>query len=71
MGTWASTAVVDEEDPTKSRDAIRILTMEFPGSKRPSDYTSKNQQAFYQQQVELYAAALKNVLLGEYLIEEN
>jgi hypothetical protein len=70
LGTWASTAVVDERDPTKNREAMRILTMEFPGSKRPSDYTSKNQQAFYQQQVELYAAALKNIFLGNYFIEE-
>lgn len=71
LGTWASTAIVDEEDPIKSRDAMRILTMEFPGSKRPSDYTLKNEQVFYQQQVELYAAALKTVFLGDYFIEEN
>ena len=71
LGTWASTAVVNEQEPAKNRDAMRILTMEFPGSKRPTDYNSKNEQVFYQQQVELYAAALKNIFLGEYLIEEN
>ena len=70
LGTWASTAVVNEKDPGKSRDAMRILTMEFPGSKRLSDYTQKNEQAFYQQNVELYAAALKNIFLKEYFIEE-
>lgn len=71
LGTWGSTAVVDAGDPTKSRDAMRILTMEFPASKRPSDYTLKNEQAFYQRQVELYAAALKNIFLKEYFVEEN
>jgi hypothetical protein len=70
LGTWASTAVVDEENPAKSRDAMRILTMEFPGSRRPSDYDSKNEQVFYQQNIELYAGALKNIFLKEYFIEE-
>ena len=71
LGTWASTAVVDEKDPGKNRDAMRILTMEFPGSKRPVDYASKTEQAFYQNQVELYATALKNIFLQEYFVEVN
>jgi hypothetical protein len=69
LGTWASTAVADETDPTKNRDAIRLITMEFPGSKRPVDY-KKELQSFYQRQVEIYAVALKTVFLGEYFIEE-
>jgi len=71
LGTWASTAVVDETNPAKNREAIRLITMEFPGSKRPSDYTQRNEQAFYQQNIELYAAALKNIFLKEYFVEEN
>ena len=70
LGTWASTAVVNPENPGKSRDAMRILTMEFPGSKRPSDYDSTNEQVFYQQNIGLYAAALKNIFLKKYFIEE-
>ncbi|MEP7377050.1 MAG: hypothetical protein ABI675_26860 [Chitinophagaceae bacterium] len=70
LGTWASTAVADETNPSKNREAMRILTMEFPGSKRPSDYTLKDEQAFYQQNIELYAAALKNIFLNQYFIEE-
>ncbi len=69
LGTWASTAVVNETDPAKNREAIRLITMEFPGSKRPIDY-KKDQQSFYQRQVEIYAAALRTVFLGEYFIEE-
>jgi len=71
LGTWASTAVLSETNPVKNREAMRILTMEFPGSKRPSDYTLKDEQAFYRQNIELYAAALKNIFLKEYFIEEN
>lgn len=69
LGTWASTAVVNKTDPAKNRDAIRLITMEFPGSKRPVDY--KNElQSFYQRQVEIYAAALRTVFLAEYFTEE-
>ncbi|MGZ8559240.1 MAG: hypothetical protein ACXWWC_12940 [Chitinophagaceae bacterium] len=70
LGTWASTAVADSSNPSKNREAIRILTIEFPGSKRPIDH-KKETQAFYERQVELYAAALKNIFLGDYFTEEN
>src|SRR5688572_10816165 len=69
LGTWASTAVVDERDSTKNREAIRILTIEFPGSQRPIDYQVKKEQNFYQKQVELYAAALQEVFLQDYFTE--
>jgi hypothetical protein len=68
LGTWASTAVCDQQDPSKNRDAIRIITMEFPGSKRPVDH-KKELQPFYQRQVEIYATALKTVFLGNYFTE--
>lgn len=70
LGTWASTAVVNEKDSTKNRDAIRLLTIEFPGSKRPADHKLKKQQAFCQQQILLYATALKSIFLGEYFVEK-
>ena len=70
FGTWASTAVCDQEAPSKNRDAIRLITIEFPGSKRPVDY-KKDLRGFYEKQVELYAAAIKNVFLGEYFTEES
>jgi hypothetical protein len=68
LGTWASTAVRDEMDPSRNREAIRILTMEFPGSKRPIDH-KPSVQAFYHKQVHLYATALKTIFLGNYFIE--
>ncbi len=70
MGTWAATAVVDENNPTKNRDAIRLITMEFPGSKRPVDYLQPKQQHYCQQQIERYAAALRAIFLGEYFVED-
>ena len=69
LGTWAATAVYDEKDPGNNRDAIRILTIEFPGSKRPIDYR-KDLQPFYKKQVKLYASALKTVFLGEFFVED-
>jgi len=70
LGTWASTAVFNDQDSTKNRAAMRILTIEFPGSKRPNDYKMKRKQDFYQKQVEFYAAALHEVFLQEYFVEE-
>ena len=70
LGTWASTAVFDEFDSTKNRDAMRILTIEFPGSKRPVDYQLKNDQDYYQKLVELYASSLYDVFLQRFFVEE-
>ena len=70
LGTWASTAVFDELDSTKNREAIRILTVEFPGSKRPVDYQMKKDQDYYQKLVELYASGIYSVFLQEYFVEE-
>jgi hypothetical protein len=71
LGTWAATAVMDENDPSKNRDAIRILTIEFPGSKRPIDYRTNAEQSFWQRQIELYASGIQNIFLQEYFAEKN
>jgi len=70
LGTWASTAVVDQDNPKNNRDAMRILTMEYPGYKRPFDYGSKSEQQFQQRQIELFAASIRTIFLGNYFIEE-
>jgi hypothetical protein len=70
LGTWAATAVVDNENPNNNRDAIRIITMEFPGSKRPVDH-KKEMQSYYRQQVEIYATALRTIFLGDYFTENS
>ncbi|TDH24520.1 hypothetical protein EXU57_14335 [Segetibacter sp. 3557_3] len=63
MGTWATTAVQDSAYGGYTRDAISLITVEFPGSKRPIDYASKKQREFYQEQVDIYAAAIAKVFL--------
>ena len=49
---------------------MRILTIEFPGSKRPIDYGSKKEQDYFQKQVEIFASSLYNVFLQNYFAEE-
>ncbi|MEI9809909.1 MAG: hypothetical protein WDO16_19705 [Bacteroidota bacterium] len=34
LGTWASTAVANEKDAARNREAMRILTIEYPGYKK-------------------------------------
>jgi hypothetical protein len=68
LGSWASTAVEDASSPANNRPAIRLLTIEFPGYRRPQDYP-KGQQPHYEKQVALYAAAIKDVFLAKLLVE--
>ena len=69
LGTWAATAVKDINDSSKNRDAIRIITIEFPGSKRPLDYTNARLKNNCQQQVRLFASAIRTVFLHDYCLE--
>ena len=69
LGTWASTAIFDEFDSSRNRDAIHILTIEFPGSKRPVDYQMKKDHDYYQKLVEVYASGINAVFLQEYFTE--
>jgi hypothetical protein len=70
LGTWGSTAISNEAVPEKKRDAMRILTIEYPGYKRPVDYETKEQQLFHLKQVGWYAAALDKYFLGAYYLED-
>jgi hypothetical protein len=69
LGSWASTAVIDSVHAENNRPAIRLLTMEFPGYKRPLDY-SPEQRPYQQKQVQLYAAAIQTVFLEASFVEE-
>ncbi|MBC7949814.1 MAG: hypothetical protein H7Y42_18160 [Chitinophagaceae bacterium] len=69
LGTWGSTAVVDESNPSNNRDAMRILTFEYPGYKRPQDYKTPAQQLLQQKQVGLFAEAIAKIFLGDYYAE--
>ena len=70
LGSWAATAVQDPENETNNRPAIRLLTMEFPGNKRPSDCAGFQQQFITTQRVDAYATSIAKVFLAEKYIEE-
>jgi hypothetical protein len=65
LGSWATTAVEDKDFPFYNRDAITLITMEFPGYKRPQDYALEKDQKYNQRQVKLYASSIKKIFLAE------
>jgi len=67
LGAWASTAVCDEALQS-NRKAIRVITIEFPGNKRPDDYTDA-EATEHKKQLELYTAAISQIFLGEHYVE--
>jgi hypothetical protein len=67
LGGWASTAVCSDE---YSRPAMRILTMEFPGYQRSSEYAGVSERKWYHQQVNLYASAIYHYFLQAFCIEQ-
>lgn len=71
LGGWASTAVEDSNNPDNNRDAIRLITVEFPGYKRPTDYKTVTEQNYCQRLVQLYAAAVKTIFFGNHYTEED
>jgi hypothetical protein len=62
LGSWASTAVC-EEDAMYSRPSMILLTVEFPGNKRPEDYDAVNEKETCTHNVMQYAKALQQVFL--------
>ena len=63
LGSWGSTAIEDAEHPENNRDAIQLITAEFPGSKRPIDYPIETQREYIEKQVALYASSIVHVFL--------
>lgn len=70
LGSWASTAVCDEAN-NYNRPAMRILTMEFPGYKKPSEYKFAEDRKWYKDLVGLYSSSIYHYFLQEYCVEEN
>jgi len=62
LGSWASTAINNEKDPY-NREAICMLTMEFPGYKRPVDYNTLNEQRYFSHLIRLYASSIQYIFL--------
>lgn len=65
LGSWATTAVPGPSDLSGGRAAIQLITMEFPGCKRPSDYSTAFQQGECRLLVDLYARSIAQVFLAD------
>ncbi|HVF82065.1 MAG TPA: hypothetical protein VM884_09035 [Flavisolibacter sp.] len=70
LGTWASTAVCDDE-AGYSRAAMRLLTVEFPGYKKPAEYKTKKEKEWCAGQVAVYASSIYTYFLQPFFVEEN
>jgi hypothetical protein len=70
LGGWASTGVCDSLNLQRSRQPIRLITVEFPGYKRPIDYTTASDREYHKHLVDLYAASIESIFLGNYFEEE-
>lgn len=70
MGTWGTTAIQDERDESLNREAMRVITVEFPGARRSVDYSSPQQRAMIKSQILLFARAIHVVFLGNYFTED-
>ena len=62
LGGWATTAVCEGEHV---RDAIQLITVEFPGYKSSADYTAKKEKEQCLLNIRSYAMAVTKVFLGE------
>lgn len=70
LGSWATTAIEDIYYPENNRDAIRLITVEFPGYKRPVDYKDPALQRQCAFEIDLYAKAIVNVFLEDHYTEK-
>ena len=61
LGGWATTAVCDGD---KSRNAIMLFTVEFPGYKSASQIVPGNELQQHHKNVRLYADAILNIFLN-------
>jgi hypothetical protein len=71
LGSWASTAVCDSLNPSQNRPALRLVTVEFPGYKRPLDYTEEKQKEYNNKLVDLYSTCIRNIFLASNYVEDN
>lgn len=66
LGTWGTTAVNGQEF---NRPAMRVITMEFPGAKRPMDYLHEKERRAVRAQVEIFARSIFEVFLQNHMVE--
>jgi hypothetical protein len=70
LGTWATTAIEDNDTTEYNRPAIRLLTVEFPGYWTPDQYKTVEKKVYFKKQVILYSTSLLNIFLQDNYVEE-
>ena len=68
LGSWAATAVC-QGSSKYFRPAIRLITVEFPGYRRPEEYKTAAEQKRWSRQIDLYTASILNYFLEEFFAE--
>lgn len=69
LGGWATTAVCNEKD-SAGRDAIRLMTVEFPGYKNSSSYSDEEEKNNCLSNVQLYSMAIVKIFLDKICEED-
>lgn len=67
LGSWATTAVCDDQ---YQRDAIRLITMEFPGYKSSSGYLIDEERNYCIKNIRLYSLSIAKVFLNNLYSED-
>ncbi|MNZ95485.1 hypothetical protein D3C78_1146340 [compost metagenome] len=70
LGSWATTAIEDADYSENNREAIRLITVEFPGYKRPVDYKDPVLQKQCAFEIDLYAKAIVSIFLNDNYTEK-
>ncbi len=70
LGGWAATAVCDEND-NLVRNAIKLITVEFPGYKASAAYRGRVEKERCRFNIQLYSAAVVSVFLSPVCEDDN
>jgi acetolactate synthase regulatory subunit len=71
LGGWGSTAVCDASNPSRNRQAMRIITIEMPRGQRIQDMQTQAQQDARRVVVQAHVDAIREIFLGPNQVEQN
>lgn len=66
LGGWATTAVCDSVDP---REAMMLITMEFPGYRSSDQYPDVHDKKNCRLNVSLFANSIRNIFLEQSIVD--
>ena len=65
FGSWCSTDISDPENSKDNREAIQILTIEFPGYNRSIDFNDSISKKSVQNELRAYTSAIVGIFLQD------